>query len=110
MKISENVMRTVTYIIKAKNFLRARMIECLLLGEDEHADIYRNCIYLIDTINDLKLPSCGEWIPKTHGTHECSICHNDPIHYIGKTGYVEILSEYCPNCGAKMSKTNEYDS
>lgn len=45
----------------------------------------------------------GKWISRMFGTHECSNCHKDPIHYDGITGYVEILSDFCPNCGAKMS-------
>ena len=36
------------------------------------------------------------------GTHECSACHKDPNHYDGVTGYAEFLSDFCPNCGAKM--------
>lgn len=42
-----------------------------------------------------------------YGTHTCSNCGKDPIHYDGRTGYVEILSDYCPNCGAKMDEVNE---
>ena len=103
-------MKKFICIETVKNLLRERITECILYGDNGYADVYRDCIDLLDAIDDVKPILCGTWIPRMFGTHECSICHNDPIHYSGTTGYVEILSEYCPNCGAKMSKTNEYDS
>ena len=51
----------------------------------------------------------GKWISRMFGTHECSNCHNDPSHYDGATGYVEILSDHCPSCGAKMEREDEED-
>ena len=46
----------------------------------------------------------GKWVQNVLfiGTHTCSVCEKDPIHYDGRTGYVEILSDFCPHCGAKM--------
>lgn len=51
----------------------------------------------------------GKWLRNVlfNGTHTCSLCNSDPIHYDGATGYVEILSEYCPHCGAKMDLEEE---
>lgn len=46
----------------------------------------------------------AKWISRMFGTHECSNCHNDPSHFDGATGYIEILSDYCPHCGAKMER------
>lgn len=54
----------------------------------------------------------GEWVRNVlfNGTHTCSVCGNDPIHYDGSTGYVEVLSDYCPNCGAKMDGKDGADA
>lgn len=47
----------------------------------------------------------GEWIPnESDRHHHCSVCGEDALC---KEDWqfldcVEILSEYCPNCGAKM--------
>lgn len=43
----------------------------------------------------------GRWIPVTNGRggHECDQCRNyAPSYQTGK----EHLSDYCPNCGARM--------
>ena len=43
----------------------------------------------------------GRWIAVTNGRggHECNQCHNyAPSYQTGK----EHLSDYCPNCGARM--------
>ena len=36
--------------------------------------------------------------------HECSICHDAAQVLVNG---VELLSVYCPNCGAKMDKTED---
>lgn len=43
----------------------------------------------------------GHWIPVTNGRggHECDICHNYASAW--QTGE-ERLTNYCPNCGARM--------
>ena len=43
----------------------------------------------------------GRWIEVkiTRGGHECSECHNYAPSYQSGS---ELLSNYCPNCGAKM--------
>lgn len=48
----------------------------------------------------------GRWIPVTNGRggHECDQCHNySPSYQTGK----EHLSDYCPNCGARMDGESE---
>ena len=35
--------------------------------------------------------------------YECSICGERPLHYYES----ECLSDYCPNCGAKMTRGEE---
>ena len=69
------------------------------------------CIWLqtfIDAIELLKVQPRGRWVqltgmapPEYHGHKVCSLCNcfapYDPIH-----PWKEILSKYCPGCGAKM--------
>ena len=40
----------------------------------------------------------GNDIPSPH-RHECSVCHDAAQVLINN---IELLSDYCPNCGAKM--------
>lgn len=40
----------------------------------------------------------GNDIPSPH-RHECSVCHDAAQVLVNG---VELLSDYCPNCGAKM--------
>lgn len=40
----------------------------------------------------------GNWIP-SENRHECSYCHD--VAQVLING-VELLSKYCPNCGARM--------
>lgn len=50
----------------------------------------------------------GRWVPVTNGRggHECDQCRNYAPSY--QTGE-EHLSDYCPNCGARMYEANEID-
>lgn len=43
----------------------------------------------------------GNDIPSPH-RHECSVCHDAAQVLVNG---VELLSDYCPNCGAKMDGT-----
>ena len=46
-------------------------------------------------------PKTGHWVKVTNGRggHECDLCHEyAPSYQSGK----EYLTNYCPNCGAKM--------
>ncbi len=53
-------------------------------------------------------PKIGKWIKNEHGLKCCSICGERPLEVcyydINFHGYMgkEILSNYCPYCGAKM--------
>lgn len=47
----------------------------------------------------------GEWIKRTtQDRHECSCCHSPATITIA---FTEYLSDYCPNCGAKMENISE---
>lgn len=50
----------------------------------------------------------GEWITQEQGAFypiECSNCHNEP--FCNDEGYV--LSKFCPECGAKMERSEKND-
>lgn len=42
----------------------------------------------------------GNDIPSPH-RHECSVCHDAAQVLINN---IELLSDYCPNCGARMTE------
>lgn len=52
----------------------------------------------------------GQWITCTSSDHwKCSECgYRAPMWWNGdEDGYIEWLSDYCPNCGAKMDERKE---
>ena len=50
----------------------------------------------------------GRWVEYENesdmGYHYCSECKHQAFNYDEGVCNVEILSDYCPNCGAKMDK------
>lgn len=46
------------------------------------------------------------FIPSAH-RHECSVCHDAAQVLVNG---LELLSDYCPNCGAKMDGKNGDDN
>ena len=97
----------------AKARLRTWIINCILDGDNEAADCFRDCIDLLDSIPaaDVAPVVHGRWeyIPQTLNTLSqlrCPFCgwwSLDPS--------IDGAYNYCPNCGAKMDKeeTNELD-
>lgn len=50
----------------------------------------------------------GKWIKncdRVKWWYECSCCHEKPL--ISRFGDTEILSAYCPNCGARLEVTSD---
>lgn len=54
-------------------------------------------------------PKKGKWIvwggmdvPENHGRHKCSECREFALLRYEKPLRKEVLSDFCPNCGAKM--------
>ena len=103
---------------ESKELLRIWISDCVLDGDNEAADCFRDCIDLLDSIPaaDVAPVVHGQWIgidssfwkpthssdiPVFRKTYRCSECGR-------KTA---IAENYCPNCGAKMEKekTNELD-
>lgn len=100
----------------AKARLRIWITDCVLDGDNEAADCFRDCIDLLDSIPaaDVTQVVHGRWIciRKRYGEYECSACHgldSNCSDYYGTHATTE--QEFCPNCGAKMDKeeTNELD-
>lgn len=86
-----------------ENFLRKQ-------GESWYADILSDAF---DTLAMLREQEVGKWIklqgmapPEYHGHKICSVCESfapyDPIH-----PWREMLSPYCPGCGAKMEVSGD---
>lgn len=38
------------------------------------------------------------------GLHYCSVCKGQAFNYEDERQVIEVLSNYCPNCGAKMDE------
>lgn len=95
----------------AKARLRIWITDCVLDGDNEAADCFRDCIDLLDSIPaaDVTPVVHGRWIgvdssfwkpthsgdiPVFRKTYRCSECRRRTA----------IAENYCPNCGAKMNK------
>lgn len=87
----------------AKRALRIWITECVIDGDTESADRFRDCIDMLDSLDaaDVAPVVHGRWkqsdfIP---GVHACTVCgsQKNPNFRIGFGAW-----NYCPNCGAKM--------
>lgn len=88
----------------AKARLRMWITDCVLDGDNETADRFRDCIDLLDSIPaaDVTPVRRGRWIEKTaHDRRqyfECSNCGKQ------ENNQTAIIGGFCWNCGAKMDK------
>ena len=86
----------------AKARLRIWITDCVLDGDNDEADCFRNCIDLLDSIpaTDVAPVVHGRW--EKHGSKwQCTGCK--VLMSIDGTPQENLLY-YCPNCGAKMDK------
>lgn len=94
----------------AKARLRMWITDCLLDGDNETADRFRECIDLLDSIPaaDVAPVRHGKWVHseiedddwgRTFHEWTCSVCGYSVAH--NPTG-----ENYCPNCGAYMMGEN----
>ena len=95
----------------AKRALRIWITDCVLDGDTESIDRFRDCIDLLDSLDasDVAPVVHGEWGEWEHGGgHYCTVCGKDSLCDGVEE---EVLSNFCPNCGAKMDKeeNNELD-
>ena len=88
----------------AKERLRIWITDCLLEGDNDTADCFRDCIDLIDSIPaaDVAPVVHGRW--EKHGSKwQCTGCK--VLMSIDGTPQENLLY-YCPNCGAYMMGEN----
>ena len=96
---------------------REALREILDCWRDAHADVddVHGCGLLEDVICEGDAQTAADVAPVVHGRwisweeagnfvpspdrHECSVCHDAAQVLVN--GF-ELLSDYCPNCGAKM--------
>ena len=96
---------------------REALREILDCWRDAHADVddVHGCGLLEDVICEVDAQTAADVAPVVHGRwisweeagnfvpspdrHECSVCHDAAQVLVN--GF-ELLSDYCPNCGAKM--------
>ena len=93
----------------AKEWLRMWITDCVLDGDNDAADCYRDCIDLLDSIPaaDVAGVRHGKWIqPHWKNSNyccNCSECGGEAMHrdyQWDKNGIYPL----CPYCGAKMDK------
>ena len=88
----------------AKERLRIWITDCLLEGDNDTADCFRDCIDLIDSIPSADVAPVvhGRW--EKHGSKwQCTGCK--VLMSIDGTPQENLLY-YCPNCGAYMMGEN----
>ena len=87
----------------AKRNLRTWITECVIDGDNERADRFRDCIDMLDDLPaaDVAPVRHGEWIEDESGYQICSNCGDE--HY-----WDEYRATYCESCGAKMGGKHGY--
>ena len=89
---------------------RKKLLEQIKADSEGREGQYGDEWLFIDTINAIPTaePKVGKWIKNEHGLKCCSVCGKRPLqicyYNIYLDGYdgKDILSKYCPHCGAKM--------
>ena len=96
---------------EAKELVRIWISDCVLDGDNDAADCYRDCIDLLDSIPaaDVAEVRHGRWIqPHWKNSNyccNCSECGREAMHtdyQWDKNGIYPL----CPNCGAYMMGEN----
>ncbi len=82
----------------AKARLRMWITDCVLAGDNDAADCFRDCIDLLDSIPaaDVTPVRRGRWIEED-GTQICSECGEEHE-------WEDYRAPYCDTYGAKMNK------
>lgn len=88
------------------------MLKVAKVDKSKYSDIYDFHDACVDALKDMpSAQKTGKWITKsdtnpyyTTWWYECSECGQKPL----RDGYgQEVLSDYCPNCGARMKCEEE---
>lgn len=97
----------------AKERLRIWITDCVLDGDNEAADCFRDCIDLLDSIPaaDVAPVVHGRWQSYESARYVGADGKGNPkyrnirIYYCSQCGHCSIIrSKGCPSCGAKMDK------
>lgn len=106
----------------AKARLRMWITDCVLDGDNDAADCYRDCIDLLDSIPaaDVAPVRHGRWtfgkdLPDSFGSISknkyhlyCSECRNQAFNKtVDNDPDFDVDTPFCPWCGAKMDKEEE---
>ncbi|MBS7355178.1 MAG: hypothetical protein KIG86_01880 [Eubacteriales bacterium] len=96
----------------AKARLRMWITDCVLDGDNEAADRFRDCIDLLDSIPaaDVAPVRRGRWTIAEDDYYrlilvKCSVCH-DEWCFEERDDVFDLNYHYCPNCGAYMMGEN----
>ena len=88
----------------AKARLRIWITDCVLYGDNDEADCYRDCIDLLDSIPAADVVEVRHERWEKHGSKwQCTGCK--VLMSIDGTPQENLLY-YCPNCGAYMMGEN----
>ena len=86
----------------AKERLRMWITDCVLDGDNDAADCFRDCIVLLDSIPAADVVEVRHERWEKHGSKwQCTGCK--VLMSIDGTPQENLLY-YCPNCGASMDK------
>lgn len=87
---------------EAKELFRIWISNCVLNGDNDAADCFRDCIDLLDSIPAADVVEVRHERWEKHGSKwQCTGCK--VLMSIDGTPQENLLY-YCPNCGAKMDK------
>ena len=92
----------------AKERLRVWITDCVLAGENDEADCFRDCIDILDSIPaaDVAPVVHGRWT-KAEDDYcglnivKCSVCREEWCFEV-EDDVFDLNYHYCPNCGARM--------
>lgn len=94
----------------AKARLRIWITDCVLDGDNDAADCFRDCIDLLDSIPaaDVVEVRHGRWTiaeDDYYGLNivKCSVCHEEWC-FEERDDVFDLNYHYCPNCGSLMDK------
>ena len=93
----------------AKERLRIWITDCVLDGDNEAADCFRDCIDLLDSIPaadvvEVRHGRWEAWMPDKNGETREFICTGCRFMVEMSWKQKECDYEWCPYCGCKMDK------
>ena len=89
--------------------------DCEEAGDERAAQIFDDCVSeLIDIpAADVVEVRHGRWLEydgADKGFHYCSECKGQAFNYEDGGEAIEVLCDWCPNCGARLDKEDEHEA